>query len=178
MRMINLLEMVITKDSSAGPDMRAYTLRSYEASDAEKLASLYRRSVLHYGPAAYSPAQVRAWAATVSTDKIAERSGDGRLVVVAVDAANNILGWGDLEADGHIDFLYSAPEAEGRRVGSAVYEVLEQHARARAMPKLYVEASALAQPLFAKRGFELLRRNDLSLGGVAIHNFSMEKRML
>lgn len=177
MRMTDLLEMDIPMNSSACPDMGAYTLRTYEASDAEKLASLYRRSVLHYGPAAYSPAQVRAWAATVSAEKIAERSGDGRLVVVAVDAANKILGWGDLEADGHIDFLYTAPEAEGRRVGSTVYGVLERHARARAMPRLYVEASELARQLFTKRGFALLRRKDLSLDGVAIHNFSMEKRM-
>lgn len=164
--------------TSFSPDMAAYTIRPYEAADAEKLASLYRRSVLHHGPAAYSPALVRAWAATVSADRIADRSGDGRLVVVAVDSAKNILGWGDLEADGHIDFLYTAPEAAGRGVGSTVLGVLEQHARAQAMPRLYVEASELARHLFAKRGFALLGRNDLSLDGVAIHNFSMEKRML
>jgi putative acetyltransferase len=178
MRMIGLLGMGITMNSSPCPDGAAYSLRWYEACDAEKLAGLYRRSVLHYGPAAYSAAQVRAWAATVSADKIAERSGDGRLVVVAVDTANNILGWGDLEADGHIDFLYTAPEAGGRGVGSTVLGVLEQHARARSMPRLYVEASVLAQPLFTRRGFVLLRRNELSLRGVAIHNYSMEKRLL
>lgn len=170
--------MSITINGMPGPEKAAYTIRTYEASDAEKLSKLYRRSVLHYGPAAYSPAQVRAWAATVSAEKIAERSGDGRLVVVAVDTASNILGWGDLEADGHIDFLYTAPEAEGRRVGAAIYGVLEQHARARAIPRLYVEASELARHLFTKRGFALLRRNDLALDGVAIHNFSMEKILL
>lgn len=165
-------------NSGSCPDTAAYTLRSYEASDAEKLASLYRRSVLHYGPAAYAPAQVDAWSATVSADKIAERCGDGRLVLVAVDAANTILGWGDLEADGHIDFLYAAPEAAGRRVGATLLDALERYARARAMPRLYVEASELARHLFAKRGFTLSRRNELSLGGVAIHNFSMDKLLL
>jgi putative acetyltransferase len=156
--------------------MSSYTLRAYQPSDAAKLASLYHRSVLHYGPQAYSHDQVRVWAETISAEKISARSGDGRHVIVAVDIEDNILGWGDLESDGHIDFLYSAPEAHGCRVGSTLYSALEQHARAMSMPRLYVEASELAKRLFTNRGFVLLHRNDFILGGVAIHNFSMEKR--
>jgi putative acetyltransferase len=155
-----------------------YALRACRPSDAERLAQLYRRSVSHYGPAAYSSAQVHAWAASISEEKIAARIGDGRHVLVAVDATDDILGWGDLEADGHIDFLYSAPEAQGRRVGTMLYDGLEKHAIAAAMPKLTVEASELARPLFERRGFALLRRNDLLVGGVPIHNFSMEKKLV
>lgn len=118
------------------------------------------------------------WAGTICAEKIAARSIDGRFVIVAVDVADNILGWGDLEADGHINFLYSAPEACGRRVGSTLYSALERHARAMSMPRLFVEASELAKRLFTRRGFVFLRRNELTLEGVAIHNFSMEKRLL
>ncbi|WP_323145053.1 GNAT family N-acetyltransferase [Massilia phyllosphaerae] len=157
------------------PDMAGYTLRLYQRSDAENLARLYERSVSYYGPTAYSTAQVKAWAGTVSAEKIRERSGDGRHVIVANDLAGNVLGWVDLEADGHIDFLYIAPEAHGRRLGSRLYCAVEQHARSRSMPLLHVEASELARHLFAKQGFTLIRRNELSVCGVAIHNFSMEK---
>jgi len=159
-------------------DAVGYTIRAYQATDAARLACLYKRSVLHYGPQAYSADQVRVWAGTVCAEKIAARSIDGRFVVVAADVADNILGWGDLEADGHINFLYSAPEACGRRVGSTLYGALEQHARARSMPRLFVEASELAKHLFTRRGFVFLRRNDLTVEGIAIHNFSMEKRLL
>ena len=155
-----------------------YTIRPYQASDAAGLAELYRRSVLHFGPLAYSSTQVNAWAGALSKEKISACSSDGRYVIVAVDGSDTILGWGDLEADGHIDFLYSAPEAQGRRVGSSLYGALEQHARAAAMPRLYVEASELARHLFERRGLLFLRRNELSVGGVAIHNFSMEKQLL
>lgn len=152
-------------------------IRACRPSDAAALAHLYRQSVLHHGPRAYSPAQVNAWAGSISAEKIAACIGDGRHAIVAVDMAGNILGWGDLEADGHIDFLYGAPEARGRRVGATLYAALERHARAAAMPRLHVEASELARPLFARHGFALLRRNELMLDGVAIHNFSMEKRL-
>lgn len=43
------------------------------------------------------------------------------------------------------------------------------------MPKLFVEASELAKPLLERSGFVVLVRNELTLGGVNIHNFSMEK---
>lgn len=158
-------------------DMAGHAIRAGRPADAAALAHLYRQSVLHYGPRAYSPAQVGAWAATISAEKIAACLGDGRHAIVAVDMADNILGWGDLEADGHIVFLYSAPEARGRRVGSTLYAALERHARAAALPRLHVEASELALPLFTRHGFALLRRNDLVIDGVAIHNFSMEKRL-
>ncbi|HEX8602909.1 MAG TPA: GNAT family N-acetyltransferase [Pseudoduganella sp.] len=153
-------------------------IRTWLPGDASALADLYRRSVMHYGPRAYSPAQVAAWAGAISAEKIAARSGDGRHVAIAVDADGRILGWGDLEADGHVDFLYCAPEAAGRGTGAMLIEALEAHARAAGMPRLTVEASELARPLFARLGFTLLQRNELAIDAVGIHNFSMEKRLL
>lgn len=150
-------------------------LRPYRPADAPVLADLYARSVRHYGPRAYTLAQVAAWAATANAADTAERCGDGRRVLVAQDDAGVVLGFGDLEADGHLDFLYVAPEAEGLRVGSLLYSALEAHARQLQVPRIFVEASELSRPLFERRGFQMLRRNDLTLGGVAIHNYRMEK---
>lgn len=152
-------------------------LRPYLPLDAAFLSNLYVRSVLHYGPRAYTREQVSAWAARSSAEKIASRCEDGRLVLVAVDEAGRHLGFGDLEPDGHLDFLYAAPEGEGLHVGSAIYAALEEHARKLEMPRIYVEASELAKPFFQRRGFVVLGRNDLKLGSVDIHNVRMEKRL-
>jgi putative acetyltransferase len=40
-----------------------------------------------------------------------------------------------------------------------------------------VEASEAARRLFERRGFTVVRRRDLDLDGVAIHNFAMVKRL-
>lgn len=161
------------------PQLRAnaVSIRHFQSTDATALADLYARSVRHYGPRAYMPAQVEAWATTISAEKLAQRCGDGRLALVATDAAGEALGFADLEDDGHIDFLYVAPEAEGRHVGSLLYAALEAHARAHRIDSLHVEASALAMPLFERRGFVLIGRNALWIGEVPIHNFRMEKRL-
>lgn len=152
-------------------------IRPYRAADAGPLSDLYTRSVLHFGPRAYTTDQVNAWAATSSPEKVARRCADGRLVLVATDENGQYLGFGDLECDGHLDFLYIAPEAEGRGVASALYDALEAHARGRAMPLLFMEASELARPLLERRGFVVQARNELKLGDVDIHNFSMEKQL-
>ena len=153
------------------------TLRSYHPDDAAALTDLYRRSVHHDGPRAYSAEQVAVWAASAETARTAVRCSDGRLVLVAQDDAGRALGFGDLEADGRLDFLYVAPEAEGLRIGSLLYAALEDHARSQGLSRIFVEASELARPLFERRGFATLGRNDLERDGVAIHNYRMEKRL-
>ena len=153
------------------------TLRPYRPTDAAALTALYVRSVRHYGPRAYTPEQVAVWAATADVAHTAARCGDGRYVVVAQDEAGRLLGFADLEADGHLDMLYVAPEAEGQHVGSHLYGAIEAHARRRGLHRIFVEASELARPLFERRGFTLLGRNDLVLDGVDIHNYRMEKRL-
>lgn len=152
------------------------TLRPYRPTDAAALTALYARSVRHYGPRAYTPEQVAVWAATADVAETAARCGDGRYVVVAQGDAGTVLGFADLEADGHLDMLYVAPEAEGLHVGSQLYAAIEAHARRRGLRRIFVEASELARPLFERRGFTLLGRNDLVLDGVDIHNYRMEKR--
>lgn len=153
-------------------------IRLYEPADAPYLADLYARSVRHFGPRAYAPAQVEAWAGRADVERMATRCADGRLVLIAEDEAGAWLGYGDLESDGHLDFLYAAPEAEGMGVGTALYRALEAEARRRGIARIYVEASELARPLFERHGFTLTGRNDFAIGAVPIHNFSMEKRLI
>lgn len=153
------------------------TLRPYRPADAAALTELYVRSVRHYGPRAYTSEQVDAWAATADIARTAARCSDGRVVVVAQDEAGTVLGFADLETDGHLDMLYVAPDAEGLRIGTLLYTAIETQAHDLGLPRLFVEASELARPLFERHGFTLLARNDRVLAGVDIHNYRMEKRL-
>jgi putative acetyltransferase len=45
------------------------------------------------------------------------------------------------------------------------------------MKRLFVEASEIAKPFFASRGFALIRRKDFEVDGVPIHNYAMEKHL-
>ena len=153
-------------------------IRRYEARDAGALAELYRRSVEQIGPKDYTEEQVRAWAALGPCPaQIDARANDGRTTLVAVDERDQPLAFGDLEHDGHIAYLYCAPEAAGQGVTTALYDQLEQIARERGMKRLHSEASEAARRFFLKKGFAVVRRRALEIAGVPIHNYAMEKRL-
>jgi putative acetyltransferase len=154
-------------------------IRKYHPRDAAYLAVIFYHSVRQVGCRHYSASQVEAWA-PLRGDPSGwnKRALDGRVTIVAVDDDDKPIAYGDLETDGHIDHLYSSPEAVGTGAASAIYDNLEQHARELGLTKLYVEASEGALRLFEHKGFCRLRRNDFSLRGVMIHNYSMEKSLL
>jgi len=165
-------------EAEAGPGAGT-TVRPYRAADAPALSQIFRRSVEGLGPRAYGPAQVAAWASLCPTaEEIAARAGDGRLLLVAVDADDRPLAFADLERDGHIDLFYCAPEAAERGVAAALYAALEQAARAAGTSRLYAEASETARGFFERQGFAVTARRDFAVAGVAIHNYAVEKRLV
>ena len=90
-------------------------LRPYRPGDAEALVALYVRSVTEIGRNDCTPAQVSAWAALAPTPvALDDRYGDGRIALVAVDATNAAVAFGDVEPDGHITYLYRVPGCRRR----------------------------------------------------------------
>ncbi len=152
------------------------SVRAYEKEDAALLCEIFVKAVEQVGNQDYTPAQVEAWAARCpGPARLEDLLKDGRIRLVAVDQANRPLAFCDLEPDGHIDFLYCAPEVAGTGVTSSLYDVVEQTARLRGMIRLYSEASEPARRFFLKRGFVVIARRDFELSGVSIHNYAVEK---
>ncbi|MGK7754149.1 MULTISPECIES: GNAT family N-acetyltransferase [unclassified Roseovarius] len=154
------------------------TLRPYESSDAEALAAIYCKAVLHLGPRAYGVDQVAAWL-SIAPDAITlhQLYTDGRHAVVAADGANEPIGFGDLADTGHIRFLYMDPDHAGRGIGSALVATLLKHAREAGIPNVFSDASELARPVFEKAGFTCVSRQEHEIGGSRIHNFHMRIRV-
>ena len=151
-------------------------IRPYAEPDAEPLAVLFRRSIEDIGSRDYSAPQVAAWASRVpSAERLHALAADGRTRLVAVDRADRPLAFADLEADGHIDFLYAAPEAAGTGVVAALYDELEQGARRRHIGRLYAEASEAARRFFLKQGFVVTAKREFEISGAPIHNYAVEK---
>ncbi len=153
-------------------------IRIYDAKDAGALSQLYRRSVEQLAIQDYTEAQVAVWVSLSPTaERLHDLSKDGRARFVAVDALDHPLAFADLEADGHIHFLYCAPEAIGTGVAAALYDTLENNARLRNIPRLYTEASEAARRFLLKKAFRVKARRELEISGVEIHNYAMEKQL-
>ncbi len=90
---------------------------------------------------------------------------------------DRVVGFMELDPDGHIDCAYTHPDFQGRGVASALYRHLLNRARARKMERLYVEASHHARPFLEHRGFSLLHRNRVDRNGVTLVNRTMELQL-
>lgn len=136
-------------------------VRPYAPGDEAAMADLYQSSVRTLGPADYSAAQVQAWAAAGPTAaRFAERMADGRKAFVVETDEGQFAGFVDLEADGHIDFLYVAPAAKGRGAAGRLLDAVEGEAVSAGVSRLYAEASEAARRFFVGRGFAVLNRRD------------------
>jgi putative acetyltransferase len=105
------------------------------------------------------------------------RCADGRVTLVATDDRDAPLAYGDLEAGGHIDHLYCAPEAAGTGAASAICDALVRTAGEQGVSRIYTEASEGARRFFERQGSSTRERRDFALRGVTIHNYSMEKTL-
>ena len=153
-------------------------IRAYEARDAAGVAQVFRRSIAALGPRDYSPEQVAAWLSRApDAAGFHARASDGRVFIVVVDGNDMPVAFADLEADGHVDMLYGAPEVAGTGLVLLLYATLEAIARQRGMTRLYSEASEAALRFFLTRGFVKLHRRELMIGDVAIHNYAVEKAL-
>ena len=151
-------------------------IRTYEPHDAADIADVFFRSVREVALSDYAVDQVKAWApGRPDVEQERRRSGDGRLVLVAVDEQGHVVAFSDLEPDGHIDRLFCAPEAVGSGVASRLYDGIEAAAREQGITRLFTEASELARRFFERKGFTVLERQDMILRGVPIHNYRMVK---
>jgi putative acetyltransferase len=151
-------------------------IREYRPSDAADLAIIFYRSVREVACRFYSATQVEAWAPAVGDPSGWNTlASDGRITIVAVNEADIPVAFGNMERNGHVDHLFSSPEAVGTGAASAIYNHLEAAAVSLGLARLYVEASECAFPFFERKGFSKIRRNDFERRGVPIHNYSMEK---
>jgi putative acetyltransferase len=151
-------------------------VREFRPDDGERLGIIFYRSVREAGRRAYNREQVEAWAMAVPPASLYEKKArDGRALLVTVDDSDTPVAYGDLEPTGHIDHLFCHPDVIGTGAASRLYDRLETQARDWGIARLFVEASELARPLFAHKGFTLLRRNDFIMRGVLMHHYWMEK---
>lgn len=73
---------------------------------------------------------------------------------LALDVQGNAIGCGRISADAHIGRMAVLPEWRGRKVGSAMLEVLLDFARSQQHAQVELNAQTQALPFYRRFGFE------------------------
>jgi putative acetyltransferase len=151
-------------------------IRDYELSDAAVITQLFYDTIHSVNLQHYSEQQVRAWAPEVPEPKVWHSRMSRRCTLVA-EENGQIIGFAELERDGHLDMFYCQKDVIGRGVGSALYEAVEAKAMRLGLERIFADVSITARPFFERCGLSVVRELLVTRDGIELPTFRMQKRL-
>lgn len=148
-------------------------LQPYQSGEAAALADLFYRTVHTVCLGDYTQEQVNVWADGTVDLAAWERSFLLHYTLVA-RIGGEIAGFADLDGD-YLDRLYVHKDHQRRGVAAALVQALEQEAESRGAGSIVTHASITARPFFEKRGYRVIRGQQVERKGILLTNFVMEK---
>ncbi|MCB2291377.1 GNAT family N-acetyltransferase [Clostridium sp. CS001] len=146
-------------------------IRKYQNTDFDEIAELFYNTVHSINLKDYSQVQVDVWA----TGKLDTNRWNKSLLenysIVAIEG-RQIVGFGDIDKTNYLDRLYVHKDFQGRGVATAICDELEKQANG---DTISVHASITAKPFFEKRGYKVLKEQQVEVSGVFLINYVMEK---
>ncbi|HIT64926.1 MAG TPA: GNAT family N-acetyltransferase [Candidatus Ventrimonas merdavium] len=150
---------------------RNYTIRPYRPEDCRPISQLFYNTVHTVNRKDYTEMQVCAWATGTVDLEAWNRSFSEHRTLVALDG-ETIVGFGDMDQTGYLDRLYVHQDYQGQGIASALCEQLETAVQGKA---IVTHASITARPFFEKRGYHVVREQQVERQGVLLTNYVMEK---
>ncbi len=148
-------------------------IRHYEPTDCEVLANLFYFTVHTVNAKDYTKEQLSAWATGNIDLQEWNKSLSEHYTFVAVKN-NIIVGFGDINKSGYLDRLYVHKDYQRQGIATAICDKLEQ---AVVVNKIVVHASITAKSFFVKRGYRIVREQQVGRNGIALTNYVMEKQV-
>lgn len=145
-------------------------IRGYQPSDCKALAQLFYNTVHTVNAQDYTKEQLDAWATgTVDLENWNQSLMEHDSLVAVEDGV--IIGFGDIDKTGYLDRLYVHSDHQREGVAAAICNQLEQVVQG----KIVTHASITARPFFEKRGYRVVREQQVERHGILLTNFVMEK---
>lgn len=149
-------------------------IRRYKEGEEPEIWSLFYDTVYRVNSRDYTPEQIEAWAPSPETPfNWNSRLKQKRPFVAIRDG--RIVGFAELDNNGHIDCFYCAHDLQGNRIGTALFSRIEEEAKHLGLSKLFTEASITAVGFFKSRGFEVSSEQVVQQNGVNFTNYKMVK---
>lgn len=147
-------------------------LRKYKSEDCQALAQLFYDTVHFVNAKDYTKEQLDVWATGTVDIKKWDESLTAHYSVVAVED-DRIVGFGDMDETGYLDRLYVRKDYQKRGIAAAICDELET---AVSVVKYVTHASITARPFFEKRGYHVVKEQQVERQGIFLTNYVMEKK--
>ena len=145
-------------------------IRKYQPSDCKELTELFYNTVHNVNAKDYTKEQLDVWATgKVDLEKWSE-SLQEHFSIVAVDD-EIIVGFGDIDKTGYLDRLFVHASYQRKGIATAICNQLEQTVQG----DITTHASITAKPFFEKRGYKIVKEQQVERQGIFLTNFCMKK---
>lgn len=146
-------------------------IREYTSADCNSLAELFYNTVHSINEKDYSEEQLNVWATGRVNFEAWNRSFLEHFTVVVVDD-DVIVGFGDIDKTGYLDRLFVHKNYQKRGIAKAICNELEKKVNTE---RFITHASITARPFFEKRGYRVLKEQQVEREGIILLNYVMEK---
>ena len=145
-------------------------IREYRMSDCKEITELFYNTVHTVNARDYTEEQLDVWATGKEDLEKWNSSLKEHYSIVAVEN-DVIVGFGDIDKTGYLDRLYVHTDHQGKGIATAICDQLEQYAKG----DITTHASITAKPFFEKRGYKVLKKQQVERQGIFLTNFRMRK---
>jgi len=146
-------------------------IREYQPLDCEVLAELFYHTVHTVNVKDYTKEQLDVWATGIVDLEKWNQSFKEHYSLVATDD-EVIIGFGDINKAGYLDRLFVHSEYQRKGIATAICNQLEQAVQG----NIVTHASITARPFFEKRGYRVIKEQQVERQGIFLINFVMEKK--
>lgn len=145
-------------------------IRRYQSSDCKELATLFYNTVHTVNAKDYTKEQLDAWATGEIDLENWNWSFQKHYSIVAVDD-KIIVGFGDIDKAGYLDHLFVHADYQRKGIATAICNQLEQAVQG----NIITHASITARIFFEKRGYKVVKEQQVERQGIFLTNFIMIK---
>lgn len=146
-------------------------IRKYRSTDCRELSTLFYNTVHSVNAKDYTSEQLDVWA-TGNVDLEAWNSSFLEHYTVVAVNGDLIVGFGDIDKTGYLDRLYVHKDFQRNGIATSICDSLEQAV----IGTIVVHASITAKPFFEKRGYVVVKEQQVERQGFLLTNFVMKKQ--
>ena len=144
-------------------------IRKYISLDCEQLAELFYQSVHTVNAKDYSQEQLDVWATGNVNLCVWNKSFLEHNTFVAIED-NTVVGFGDIDNRGYLNRLFVHKDYQRQGIASELCNKLEN-----GFIKITTHASITAKLFFLRRGYKLVKEQQVMRNGISLTNYVMEK---
>lgn len=146
-------------------------IREYSGSDCKEVSELFYNTVHTINAKDYTKEQLDVWATNEIDLEKFNKSLIEHYTLVAIKN-KIIIGFGDIDKTGYLDRLFVHKDYQNRGVATAICDRLEQKML---KGKIITHSSITAKPFFEKRGYKVIKEQQVERKGLFLTNYIMEK---